>query len=246
MRIFILGDSTASIKELIKRPETGWGEKIQYFLKENIELINLALNGKSTRTFIEEGYFKNAIEKINESDYVILQFGHNDEKKNYRYASPFTDYHYNYNFMINAIKEKKAFPIIFSSISRRKFIGKHRVSRYAIGLYPSMAKLIAKRNNIPFIDMFNYSKDLYEYLDIDHSKKLFLQLEKNAHPNYPDGILDNTHLNDYGAFVIASLVASKLIRLKNELISDYIEPNKILKRVEVKRVLHDNKKIWFN
>src|SRR5687768_7825414 len=80
--IYLAGDSTMAAKLPAKRPETGWGEMLQQFFPGNMVLVeNHAKNGRSTRTFIEEGLWRGLIEQVKPGDYVFIQFGHNDQAK---------------------------------------------------------------------------------------------------------------------------------------------------------------------
>lgn len=236
MNLFILGDSTASVKEDNKRPETGWGEKIHHFLSPHVNVINLAANGKSTRTFIEEKRFDHLLSQLKSGDYVMIQFGHNDEKIGERYTDPFSTYQKNLTYMVKEVLDKHAFPIIFSSITRRKFIHK-KIDKYSIGMYPYSSKLLANRLKVAFVDMFNRTRKTLNYIGEKSSRKMFLIYGENEQMNYKDGIFDNTHLNPLGAYIIASLVAEGLTKLKDLELTKYIEAKKILRPIEIKRLL---------
>src|SRR5436190_13120971 len=81
--IYLAGDSTMAQKLPEKRPETGWGEALQqFFREERVRVENHAKNGRSTRTFISEGLWQEIVAKLKKGDYVFIQFGHNDESKN--------------------------------------------------------------------------------------------------------------------------------------------------------------------
>src|SRR5687768_3388859 len=79
IKVFLIGDSTMSQKEIQAFPETGWGMPFSYFFDSSVTVDNRAKNGRSTRTFIEEGLWKPVIDNLQEGDYVMIQFGHNDE-----------------------------------------------------------------------------------------------------------------------------------------------------------------------
>ena len=82
VRIFLAGDSTIAEKLPEKRPETGWGESLQHWFRiDDIVVVNHARNGRSTRTFIEEGRWDALLEAVRQGDYVFIQFGHNDQSK---------------------------------------------------------------------------------------------------------------------------------------------------------------------
>src|SRR6185436_4784502 len=90
--VYLVGDSTAANKETRAYPETGWGMPFVYFWDSSVTVVNKAKNGRSTKTFISEGLWKSIMDEISEGDYVIIQFGHNDEakEKGERYATPDT------------------------------------------------------------------------------------------------------------------------------------------------------------
>lgn len=235
MNIYIAGDSTASIKENNKRPETGWGEKLNIFFCENVSIINKAQNGRSTKSFIAEKKLDEIANLIKKDDFLIIQFGHNDEKIDNpeRYANKL-DYKNNLKQFIKAAKNKGATPIILTSVSRRKFLeDKKTIDPLAIGNYPSYALEVAKEENVLHIDIFNRSKKLYEILGYEKSKKLFLKLKPFTNDNYLEGIDDNTHFNDLGALIIASLIAEELSKLKIERFNNNIKQNEILTIKEI-------------
>lgn len=225
INLYIIGDSTAANKSLDSRPETGWGEKLGIFLTEDIVVHNHAINGRSTKSFLDEGRFNDILKQLKSDDYVMIQFGHNDQKVEdpKRYTSVYESYPKNLSFMINEIKEKKAVPIIISSISRRNHLANHRVNPLSVGLYPYMSYRVARSKKAWFIDGFTRSKKLYEYLGMDLSRKLFNQIKKE----------DNTHFNQFGAIAIASIIAEGLLRTP---LSEYVLPMSLLRNVDVKRL----------
>src|SRR5437763_12462225 len=96
--IYLAGDSTLAQKTADKRPETGWGEYLQIqFDETKIRIENHAQNGRSTKSFIDEGRWQAIVQKLRKGDYVFIEFGHNDEKKEdpTRYAEARTDYRNN-------------------------------------------------------------------------------------------------------------------------------------------------------
>ncbi|MDQ6755816.1 MAG: GntR family transcriptional regulator, partial [Bacteroidota bacterium] len=90
IKVWLIGDSTMSIKEVKAYPETGWGMPFAYFFDSSIIVDNRAKNGRSTRTFISENLWQPVVENLKEGDYVFIQFGHNDESKEKtdRYTTP--------------------------------------------------------------------------------------------------------------------------------------------------------------
>ncbi len=205
IKIFIAGDSTASIKETRAYPETGWGMPFVYFWDSTVTVVNRAKNGRSTKTFISEGLWKSIYDEAGEGDYVLIQFGHNDEvstKKSYTTEEEFR------NNLVKYVKEsksKKATPVLLTPVARRKFdstghiVGTHDV-------YSQIVRDVAASEKVTLIDLDKKSQALYQQFGVENSKLLFLQLKPGEHPNYPEGKDDNTHFNELGARLIAQII----------------------------------------
>lgn len=217
IKIFMAGDSTMSIKETKAYPETGWGMPFAYFWDSTVTVVNRAKNGRSTKTFLSEGLWKSIYDEAGEGDYVFIQFGHNDEspEKKERYATPDT-FKMNLHRFIRETKEKKAIPILFTPVSRRKF-DKSGNAVPTHEQYSALVKEVATETGVLFIDLDEKSRALYQQMGEENSKLLFLQLQPGEHPNYPEGKTDNTHFTELGARLIAQLVLKELKALNIEL-----------------------------
>lgn len=226
IKIFLAGDSTIAIKETKAYPETGWGMPFVHFWDSTVTVVNRAKNGRSTKTFLSEGLWKSIMDETKEGDYVIIQFGHNDESKSKqeRYATPDT-FKMNLTRFITETKAKKATPILFTPVSRRKFDKEGKAIDTHLE-YSALTREVAKEQNVLFIDLDEKSRALYQKFGDQHSKLLFLQLQPGEHPNYPEGKDDNTHFNELGARLIAQLVLTELKRLNLELTERIIVPVK--------------------
>jgi lysophospholipase L1-like esterase len=224
--IFLAGDSTMSIKDSRAFPETGWGMPFVNFWDPTVTVVNKAKNGRSTKTFINEGLWDSIIFKTLPGDYIFIQFGHNDEVKEKveRFTTPDT-FKINLRRLINETKEKKAIPVLLTPVSRRKFdsVG----NALQTHPYSNFVREIAKEEKVLFIDLDEKSRALYQQFGAEQSKLLFLQLQPGENPNYPEGREDNTHFNELGARLIAELVLKELKGLNTELNDHiYVPPNK--------------------
>jgi lysophospholipase L1-like esterase len=210
IKIFMAGDSTMSIKETKAYPETGWGMPFVYFWDSTVSIVNKAKNGRSTKTFLSEGLWKSIIDEAKEGDCVFIQFGHNDEspEKKERYATPDT-FRMNLTRFVKETREKKAIPILFTPVSRRKF-DSTSTALETHKEYSAYVKEVAIKENVLLIDLDTKSRELYQQFGKNDSKLLFLQLKPGEHPNYPDGKDDNTHFNELGARLIAQLVLKEI------------------------------------
>lgn len=204
--VFLAGDSTLAVKTPDRRPETGWGEMLQqYFDPAKVKIDNRAQNGRSTRTFIEQGHWQRIVDDLKKGDYVFVQFGHNDSAKDRpdRYTPP-EDFKKNLLRFIAEVEAKKAKIVLLTPVMRRrfdkdgKFVDVH-------GEYPDIFRTVAREKKVPLIDMHRKSEALIVKYGVEGSKTLFLQLKPGEHPNYPNGVDDNTHFRPTGAEEMAKL-----------------------------------------
>ncbi|MBR7928033.1 rhamnogalacturonan acetylesterase [Aerococcaceae bacterium zg-ZUI334] len=210
-KIFIAGDSTASIKEKQAYPETGWGEAFRFMLSNRIELRDYAVNGRSTKSFITDGLFDKIDKEIEAGDYLLIQFGHNDGKidDEMRYTDPTSEYPENLVKYINMARKHNATPILLTSISRRMFENGTLVENN-IGPYPNVMRKVAQDEDVLLLDINRFSEALLKKIGDQESKKLHLHIKAGEHPNYPEGIEDNTHFSPLGAWTYAYEIAKLL------------------------------------
>ena len=204
--VFIAGDSTAANKAENKRPEMGWGEQLQKrFDEKRVRIDNHAANGRSTRTFISEGRWQALIDKVKEGDYVLIQFGHNDQSKDKgeRYTPP-DDFRHNLERFVAEVRAKKATPVLLTPVMRRRF-DKDGKFYDTHGEYPDLTRRVAAEQKVSLIDMHRASEKVLVKYGPEESRKLFLQLKAGENPNYPNGVEDNTHFSPQGADIMAAL-----------------------------------------
>ena len=214
--IFTIGDSTMSDKkDPDQNPEKGWGQMLGIFLPENYTIQNHAINGRSTRSFINEGRWENVRNQLKKDDLVLIQFGHNDQKSNdpKRYTNPHTAYRYNLIKFIEETRAEGAIPILLTSIVRRNF-NEEGTLVDTHGDYPLVVRLIAREYEVPLIDLQYLTEQMEESYGIQDSKKLHLHFEPGEHPYFPEGKHDDTHLSKLGATNIAKMVAEALQEMK--------------------------------
>ena len=216
--LFLCGDSTMANKALIDAPETGWGMVLPEYFTDAIRIENHAVNGRSTKSFRTLGHWKGVIDKVKKGDYVLLQFGHNDQKESdtARYAAPKTDYKQNLTRFIQEIKAKGAKPILATPVMRRKFDDKGAfVDQH--GEYPSVVRALAKDLNVPLLDMHQKSQKAIEANGVEGSKSMFMIFGGGYSPKFPKGSDDNTHFTRYGAELMASIAAECLVEIGHPL-----------------------------
>ncbi len=210
IKIFLAGDSTMSIKSEKNYPETGWGMPFIHFWNDNLTVVNKAKNGRSTKTFLAEGLWKQIMDEASAGDYVFIQFGHNDEVKSKvnSYTTP-DEFTGNLKKYIGDAREKKMIPVLLTPVARRKFDAEGKIEE-THKEYSNLVRKVAAEEKLLFIDLDTPSMQLYQQFGIEQSKLLFCQLKPGEHPNYPDGKDDNTHFNELGARLIAQLVLKEI------------------------------------
>lgn len=205
--VYLLGDSTVCAYEPQQAPLTGWGMPFRYFFDSTVTVINAAKGGRSTRTFLSENRWQPLAGKLQEGDYVLMQFGHNDEAKEEKYKDRYTpvpDYKKNLAKFITETRAKGATPVIITPVSRLRLVdGKAQETHTE---YTAACYEVARQYRVPLIDLDRKSRDLYNWLGPEAAKQLFMQLAPGENPSYPQGQTDNTHFNAYGARRMASLV----------------------------------------
>ena len=223
-RVYLIGDSTMSEKDIHKYPETGWGMPFRYYFDSTITVINTAMNGRSTQSFIAEKRWQSVYDSLQAGDYVFIQFGHNDEakEKKERFTPPaaFKD---NLKRFINEARSKKAIPIILSPVARRKFGTDGHVTE-SHPVYATLAQEAAAEEKVFFIDLNEKSKALLDTFGAQQSALLYLQLAPGENPNYPAGVKDNTHFSELGARKIAQMVLNEIRTLPTPLAQHIYQP----------------------
>ncbi len=225
IKIFLAGDSTIAIKEPKNFPETGWGMPFVQFWDSSVTVVNKAKNGRSTKSFMQEGLWKSITDEANEGDYVLIQFGHNDEVPTKKTATTEKEFENNLLQYVQDSRDKKAIPVLITPVARRKFdstghiVGTHDV-------YAQIVRNVAKTKAVPLVDLDKKSQQLYQQLGVEASKLLFNYLEAGQHPNYPDGKKDDTHFSELGARMVAQIVYADLKILLPDLAGRIVKPAK--------------------
>ena len=211
--IFLIGDSTMSDKtNPDENPERGWGQMLPQFFNTNVTVKNFAVNGRSTKSFIDEGRWNDVLSEICCGDYVFIQFGHNDQKfkDSLRFTNAQTAYRQNLIKFVSETKEKGGIPVLFTSIVRRTF-NEFGTLVDTHGIYPLVMNQIAIELSVPIVDLQSKSENLVLSLGQEKSKEIFLWIEPGRNSMVPLGKEDNTHLSVKGATQIAQLALDGLI-----------------------------------
>lgn len=215
----MIGNSTMADKPFKDgNPEKGWGQIFPLYFKEGVRIENHAVNGRSTKSFIDEGKWDVVKNKIKPGDYVIIEFGHNDEKKEdpKRFAYAHNDYKHNLEKFVDETKEKDGIPILATPIVRRRFDeqGKFYDTH---GDYPEVVREVAKEKDVALLDLHKKTEELVKQYGKERSEMLFLHIEPGEYKSLPEGRSDDTHLSPLGAFRVCDLAAEEIKEKINQL-----------------------------
>lgn len=217
--LFLIGDSTMANKENPdKNPEHGWGQVLQQFFTTGIEIQNHAMNGRSSKSFRTEGRWYNVEKQLKKGDFVVIQFGHNDQKikDSTKFTNPYTQYRANLERYVNETRAKGATPILMTSIVRRNFT-ENGVLVDTHKEYPLVVRLVADDMKVPFVDMQLLTEQMEISAGPEKSKLLHLHFKEGEIEYYPKGKEDDTHLSKLGAETVAKLATKSLTNLKTGL-----------------------------
>lgn len=222
IRIFIAGDSTAQTY----KPEKdglirGWGQMLPEFLSDNVEVINHAMGGRSTKSFIDEGRWDKLLSEVNEGDYVFIQFGHNDSSKKPERHASYEDYKKNLIKFIEETRAKGGIPVLLTSVVMRTFKDGVLVDDRLKG-YPAMMRQVAKEYNVSMIDVNLRTRDFITLLGDKASIPYYRWVEPGEDPTKPEGLKDDTHMMEKGARKVAYFVAEGIKELNLPTLSENI------------------------
>ncbi|MDQ7947350.1 MAG: rhamnogalacturonan acetylesterase, partial [Pedobacter sp.] len=163
-----------------------------------------AMNGRSTKSFLNEKRWESVLSTLKPGDYVLIEFGHNDEKVDRpEIGTSLVEFKNNLAKFVVETRAKNAYPILLTPIMRRSFTN-GKLQDTHLG-YPDVVRKLADSLHVPLIDMHQKTQRLLADLGEQPSIQLFNHVDP-GHVNYPEGKKDNTHLSPQGAKAVAALV----------------------------------------
>jgi lysophospholipase L1-like esterase len=207
--VFVAGDSTAATYATADVPRAGWGQALPVFLRPGIAVVNEALSGASSKSFVDLGRLDRILAAIRHGDVLLVSFGHNDEKIEdpARYTEPWTTFQSTLRLYLDGARAAHAHPVLVTPVERRRFRA-DGTPYESHGEYPAAMRALAADTRTPLIDLTASSFALWSSLGPEATKEYFLWLAAGESPNYPAGVSDNTHFQAHGAIEVARLVAS--------------------------------------
>ena len=201
--IFLAGNSTVTDQE--NEPWASWGQMFPNFLKPEVVVANYAESGETLLAFKRENRLQKILSQMKKGDYLFMEFAHNDQKPGGNHLDAMTTYKDELKYYISEARKKGGNPVLVTSTNRRKFDENGKIIN-TLEEFPEAMRQLAKDENVPLIDLNAMSKEFYEALGMENSKKAFVHYPANSYPGQDKPLSDDTHFNPYGAYELAKCV----------------------------------------
>ena len=211
--VFLCGNSTVVDQE--DEPWASWGQMITRWFGPQVAIANFAESGLSCTTFLAQLRLDKILSQLKKDDYVIVEFGHNDEKEKKAGDGAWYSYSRNLKIFVDRVRAAGGHIIFCTPTARRFFKDGHIENTH--GDYPAAMKAVAEREQVPVIDLTQMSTVFYETLGEEGSKRALVHYPANTFANQEKPLADNTHFNPYGAWEIAKMVVMGLKQIQSPL-----------------------------
>jgi lysophospholipase L1-like esterase len=208
-KIVLVGDSTVA-------EEGGWGPGFCATLTPNVTCVDLARNGRSTKSYIDEGLWAKALAE--HGQYYFIQFGHNDQKPAPSiHTDPQTTFAANLQRFISDVRGIGGIPVLVTPLSRRNYRDGALIQDDGLGDYAAAMHQVADEDDVTVVDLLSMSRRLLSGMDQEQADQFDAQAHPDAKAENAPAKPDRTHLNERGKQVFGRLVADNVIRTQVEL-----------------------------
>ena len=199
--LYLAGDSTMCDYAEKRAPLTGWGTALKSLVKPGVNVTNLAMGGRSSKSFLTEKRWDKILTSAKPGDFVIIQFGHNDahkgEKNRYRITDAKDTYRYYLKIYIAEARAKGLIPVLCTQTVLCRFLPDGTVRES--GAYVVACREVAKETGCDFVDLNAYAREKLAAMGQEKAIRLYMTLAEGEFPNYPQGRKDTCHLRNEGA-----------------------------------------------
>lgn len=210
--IFLCGNST--VVDQPYEPWASWGQMIPRWFGPEVAISNNAESGLTAGSFLGSYRLDKILTMMKKGDYVICEFGHNDQKEKMAGAGAWYNFSYNLKVFIDKVRAKRGNIIFVTPTQRRRFDdATHSKILETHGDYPDAMRAVAKREGVPVIELHDMTRTFFETLGYENSKKALVHYPANTFPGQDKPLADNTHFNPYGAYEIAKMVVMGMKQL---------------------------------
>lgn len=230
--VYTIGDSLVQTYSARYAPQTGWGQMMELYFNDNVQFVNRALGGRSTGNYLRQGRLNQVLCEVLPGDYVLIEFGHNDAdtSKADRFVST-VNFKENLKLYIQAIRDRDAIPVLVTLCNRNQYVAATDEFRVSYPEYVNAMKAVAEETDTFLVDLNAITVERFHSLIKKLGKNITDEIIYNHaiagayDSDYSNGVADDTHLQYYGAKLVAGYVAEGLYNLKlTGLSENYVEP----------------------
>lgn len=219
--LYLCGNST--VVDQGKEPWASWGQMIPRWFNDSLCVANYGESGLTASSFMAQLRLDKILSMMRKGDYVVCEFGHNDEKEKGPGRGAWYHYSVALKTFVDRVREKGG-NVIFCTPTQRRFFNSDGTLRNTHGDFPEAMKAVAQREQVQLIDLNADTKTLFEAMGVDGSKHLLVHYPMGSFPWQVKDFADNTHFNPFGAYEVAKLVVMGLKSLDSPLVS-YLRPD---------------------
>ena len=209
--IFLCGNST--VVDQNAEPWASWGQMIPRWFDSRVAVSNHAESGLTARSFLAGNRLEKILTMMRPGDYVVCEFGHNDEKEHLPGDGAWYHYIYNLKVFVDKVRQAGGHIIFCTPTQRRFWQDDNRHIKDTHGDFPAAMRSVAERENVPIIDLNEKTRTFFETLGYEDSKRALVHYPANTYPGQDQPLADNTHFNPYGAYEVAKMVVQGMIDL---------------------------------
>lgn len=206
--VFLCGNSTVVDQE--QEPWASWGQMIPRWFDHRVAIANYAESGLSATTFLAQLRLDKILSQLRQGDYVVCEFGHNDEKERRPGDGAWYSYSRNLKIFVDRVHARGGHIVFITPTARRHFSADGTTLANTHGDYPEAMRTVARREQVPYIELCGMTHTFYEALGFNGSKQALVHYPANTFANQPQPLADNTHFNPYGACQVAKMVVMGL------------------------------------
>lgn len=200
--VYLCGNSTVVDQD--REPWASWGQMVTNWFTDKVAVANYAESGETANSFIAQNRLKKIVSNLKEGDYVLVEFGHNDQKEKSSGSGAYFNFAYALKKFVDEARAKGATPVFVTPTQRRQFDGTTIKETHAD--YPEAMRFVAQKLDVKLIELHDMTRTFFETLGTEDSKRALVHYPVGTYPGQDKVFQDNTHFNPYGAYEISKMI----------------------------------------
>jgi lysophospholipase L1-like esterase len=209
--VFLCGNST--VVDQNHEPWASWGQMITRWFGPEVAISNHAQSGLTAGSFLAQNRLDKILTMMRPGDYVLCEFGHNDQKEHRPGDGAWYNFQYNLKKYIDLVRQKQGTIIFVTPTQRRRFDDSKTKIVESHGDYPDAMRDVARREHVPVIELHDMTRTFFETLGFEDSKRALVHYPAHTFPHQGKPLADNTHFNPYGAYEVAKMIVMGMKQL---------------------------------